>query len=637
MEKKTRTLYTPPMSFINELRRRNTFRVASAYVVFSWLVIQIVETIFPIYDLSDEIIRNVILILAVGALPIVALSWIFELTPDGIKLQSDMDAQGIPAKTNSKTFDRSIILLLAIAIIYFLFDKFLLDPMRDQEQLVAAREQAEVETMAEMIGQRNRELSQSLPNSIAVMLFDNLSPNPEDEYFADGVHESIVNELARIDDINVIARTSMLRYKNRDLPIRDVATELRVGTMMQGSVRYAGNRVRVSAQLIEPNQNLQIWAAQFDRDLVDIFAIQSEIAESIANELKAELLPAERAILARAPTVSANAYAVFLRAMALVREGFRVAARPQQRLQIQNLLNEALQLDPEFALALAWKARILVASRLYDPVTESQWPQFKRETEASILALANKALDLDPNLAMAHSVLVNLYAHNWQGEQAETAAEAALKLEPNNSEVLVRHATLAIHRSKFKDAINYMRHAVKLDPNNGRVLHELGYALHASGQSQQASEVLRRCLRLNPTEAICSVMLARSEFAQGHHIQALEALRLTESLLPKSAAPGIRGEIAWGYGLLGYPQDASRAYAMVERAAEQRYVDPAVWAWARMGIGDYDEALLLLKQAADNTELTQDSYPAHFIRENSWSDPRLETAEFIEVRERLQL
>ena len=129
----------------------------------------------------------------------------------------------------------------------------------------------------------------------------------------------------------------------------------------------------------------------------------------------------------------------------------------------------------------------------------------------------------------------------------------------------------------------------------------------------------------------------RSEFAQGNHDASLAALKLTESLLPDDAAPGIRGEIAWGYGLLGYPAEAARAYEQVRVAAQARYVDPAVWAWASMGIGEYDVALKLLRQAADNTDLIQDPYPTHIIRKNSWSDPRLETAAFIKVRERLRL
>ena len=625
------------MSLLNELKRRDVIRVASAYIVFCWLIVQVVETLFPVYGLSDHAIRNVILLMALGFLPTMIISWVFEFTIDGIKLQSTLDAEGFPTKHATKTLDRIIILILVAALSYFLSDKFLLAPERDKEKLSAARKATKMETLAVVAEQRERELAKSLPNSIAVMLFENLSPDPEDAYFADGIHESIVNELARINDINVIARASMQRYRDMALPVDRVAQELRVEKVMLGSVRYAGDRVRVSTQLIDPDNDLQVWAEQYDRDLDDIFAIQSEIAASIATELKAELLPTEQAIIQEVPTDSATAYASYLKAMSLVRSGFRVATRPEQRMQIQNHLDEALQLDPGFALALAWKARIYVASRLYDPITELEWPDYKRATERKILSLANQALSHNPDSGMAYSVLADLYAHNWRGREAEAAAAQALRLEPNDSEVLVRQATFATHRDQHDVAIGLMRHAVKLDPNSARVIHELGYALHASKQFQQASEVLRRCLTLNPTAATCSVMLARSEFAQDNHEASFAALKLTESFLPDDAAPGIRGEIAWGYGLLGYPTEAASAYEQVRLAAQDRYVDPAVMAWASMGIGEYDVALKLLRQAADNTDLIQDPYPAHFIRENSWSDPRLETAEFIEVRQRLRL
>ncbi|MGA0265606.1 MAG: tetratricopeptide repeat protein [Lysobacterales bacterium] len=625
------------MSFFNELKRRDVIRVGSAYVVFSWLIVQVVETLFPVYGFSDEAIRNVILVLAIGFVPALLISWVFEVTPDGVRLQSVLDAQGIQPKPATKTFDRIIMLVLIVALAFFAFDKFFFDPERDRENLEAAREEAEVEVLAELAEERSRELAEILPNSVAVMLFDNQSPDPEDAYFADGIHESIVNELARISDINVIARTSMQRYRGTDWTIEQVAKELRVGTVMLGGVRYAGDRVRISAQLIDPRTELQIWAVQYDRDFVDIFAIQSDIAERIAQELKTELLPSEQAMIGQAPTKSAKAYSAYLKAMALVRAGFRVASRPERRTQIQNLLDEALFIDPDFALAMAWKARVYIASRLYDPVTELEWPEFKTEMEQRVVTFAQQALERDPRSGMAFSALADLYAHNWAGERAVEAAHEAVLLEPNNPEVLVREATFATHKDQHAEAIRLMRHAVELDPNSGRVLHELGYALHAAKRFTQASEVLRRCLDFNPEEAICSVMLARSEFALGNKQRALSALRLTESLLPEDAAPGIRGEISWGYGLLGYPDEARRAFARVEEAAKKRYVDPTTEAWARMGLGQYDLALELLREAADDLNLIQDPYPAHFIRENSWSDPMLETSDFIEVRERLRL
>ena len=621
------------MSLIDELKRRNVFRVGSAYVVTSWLVIQVVETLFPVYGLSDAAIQLVVACLAVGFIPVVLLSWAFEFTSEGVKLDRDVDRTSELVKTSTRRLDRTLIVLLALAIAYLAFDKFVFDPERDAEQLDVAKQAARIDALAEY---SIAEEQQALPHSVAILPFDNLSPDPNDAYFADGIHESVVNELAKIRAMNVIARTSVVRYAGTEMSVKEVAEELNVGTVMGGSVRYAGDRVRISAQLIDPQTDVHIWADQYDRELADIFAIQSDIAQRIAQALKAELLPGEQSRLASAPTKSADAYSAFLRAMAVVRGGFRVAASPSIRSTVQGYLDIAIQQDPEFALAHAWKARIYVASRLYDPVEPGNWPSFKSKVEALVEAHVTKALALDPNTGLAYSALADLRAHNWQGEAAHAAAVEAMRLGPNDPEVRVRQAGFDIHRDRHEQAISNMLRAVELDPNSGRVLHELGYALHASGQHMRANQVLEKCLALNPREAICSVMLARSQFALGDEDKALEALKLTERLIPGDAAPGIRGEIAWGYGLLNKPADAQRAFDKVMQIAANRYVDPAILAWTYMGISDYPEALRQLQLAANNLALIQDSYPAHFIRENSWSDPMLEQPDFLLVRKRLE-
>ena len=203
--------------------------------------------------------------------------------------------------------------------------------------------------------------------------------------------------------------------------------------------------------------------------------------------------------------------------------------------------------------------------------------------------------------------------------------------------MLVRQAGFDIHRERFEDAIRHLTHARELDPSSGRVLHELGYALHASGQDEAACQVLERALELNPRDALCAVMLARARFALGDRKGALESLELTQRLLPSDAAPGIRGEIAWGFGLLGRPREAKRALDRVMEIATRRYVDPAVLAWTDLGVGDEEEAARQLQLAAEDLSRVQDSYPAHFIRENSWSDPVLEQERFLQLRERLAL
>ena len=622
------------MSLIDELKRRNVLRVVSAYAVMSWLVIQVIETLFPVYGISDAVIKLIVACLAIGFVPVALLSWAFEFTPDGLKRDKDVDRSSAPVQASTKKLDRILIVSLVLAIAYFALDKFVFKPERDKEQLDVATQAARIDALAEY---SVTEQLQVLPHSVAILPFDNLSPDPKDAYFAYGIHESIISDLAKIQAMNVIARSSVVRYAETDLSIRDIADELNVGAVLDGSVRYAGDRVRISAQLINPQTDLQMWADQYDRELADIFSVQSDIAQRIARALEAELLPAEQERFTSVSTSSAEASAAFFQAMAMIRGGFRVAASPSIRSAVQTYLDRAIEQDPNFALAHAWKARIYVASRLYDPIAADNWLDFKLNMESLIETHAAKALSLDSNIGLAYSTLADLRAHNWRGDAAQAASVKALRLSPNDPEVLVRQAGFDTHRDEHEQAISNMLRAVQLDPNSGRVLHELGYALHASGQHRRANQGLEKCLELNPHEAVCSIMLARSQFAIGNKKQALEALQLTERLIPDDAAPGIRGDIAWGYGLLGLPIDARRAFDKVIELSATRYVDPAVMAWSYMGIKDYQEAFRQLELAANDLSLIQDSYPVHFIRENSWSDPRLEQPDFLALRKRFNL
>ncbi len=622
------------MSLFNELKRRNVIRVASAYLVVSWLAIQLAEMLFPVYGLSDAAIRIVVGSLVLGFIPVVVLSWTFQFTSEGLVRDEDVDPTSPALHASTRRLDRFLIASLLLATAYFALDKFVLDPSRDAARQESAKQSGRLDALAELSA---HEAGQRLPYSVAILPFDNFSPDPEDAYFADGIHEAVINDLAKVRAMNVIARSTVARFTGTALNLREIAESLNVGSVLEGTVRYAGDKVRIGVQLVNPETQLSLWAEQYDRDLADVFAIQSDIARRIAQALEARLLPGEREELDTVATSSGEASAAFFKAMRGVRGGFRVAASPSTRESIQAYLDLALEADPDFALAHAWKARVYVASRLYDPVAPDDWPAFRDEVEGLVELHAARALELDPNMGLAYSALADLYAHNWRSEDAEVAAEEALRLTPNDPEVLVRQAGFDIHRERFEDAIRHLTHARELDPSSGRVLHELGYALHASGQDEAACQVLERALELNPRDALCAVMLARARFALGDRKGALESLELTQRLLPSDAAPGIRGEIAWGFGLLGRPREAKRALDRVMEIATRRYVDPAVLAWAYLGVGDEEMAARQLQLAAEDLSRVQDSYPAHFIRENSWSDPVLEQERFLQLRERLAL
>jgi TolB-like protein len=243
------------LSLFAELKRRNVFRVAIAYVAVSWLLIQVAETVFPVYGLSDAAIRLVITAVAIGLIPVLVISWVFELTPAGLKRDAEVDHSAPDVLASGKKFDRVILVVLAIALGYFAFDKFVLDPARDIELVEEATEHALTQARVESYGDR----------SIAVLPFVNMSSDPEQAFFSDGIAEELLNLLARIPELRVTSRSSSFMFRGDGLNLPDVASKLKVAHILEGSVRKAGNQVRITVQLIEAKSDTHLWSETYDR------------------------------------------------------------------------------------------------------------------------------------------------------------------------------------------------------------------------------------------------------------------------------------------------------------------------------------------------------------------------------------
>jgi TolB-like protein len=265
------------MSFIDEVRRRNVHRVALFYLAGAWLLIQVVETVFPAFGMTDAGIRAVTIIVAIGFVPALIVSWFFEWTQQGLVRDASVseDTPGTP----TKYFDRAITVMLVLAVAYFAVDKFVLDPARDAEMAEEIATYVRSEALVESYGDR----------SIAVLPFVNMSADPEQDFFSDGIAEEILNVLAKIKELRLISRSTAFAYRG-DLNLSRIAEELNVSYVLEGSVRKAGNRVRVTAQLIEAATDKHVWSDTYDRDLTDIFAIQDEVAGMVADELEVRLL-----------------------------------------------------------------------------------------------------------------------------------------------------------------------------------------------------------------------------------------------------------------------------------------------------------------------------------------------------------
>jgi TolB-like protein len=324
-----------PESFFSELKRRNVIRMVGLYLVGAWLVVQVAGTVLPMFGAPEWLPRTIVVLVAIGFVPVVIFSWVFELTPEGLKRDKDVAPEHSITPQTGRRMDRMIIAVLVLALGYFAFDKFVLAPRRE-----AARVSSAVP---------NESKSVINAKSIAVLPFENLSSDKENAYFTDGVQDEILTDLAKIADLKVISRASVMQYKTglaRNL--RKISEELGVAHVVEGSVQRAANKVRVNAQLLDARTDAHLWAQTYDRDLADVFAIQSEIAKAIADQLQVKLSPNEKKAIEQPPTTDLAAFDLYSRAKSLLlTASFSATGEPDRRKAIE-LLDEAVKRDPSF-------------------------------------------------------------------------------------------------------------------------------------------------------------------------------------------------------------------------------------------------------------------------------------------------
>lgn len=281
------------------------FAWAQPTSALSWLIIQVIETLFPLFGFSDAAARAVVLILVIGFIPAMIFAWVFELTPEGLKRDTEVDRTTTVSKRTTRRLDGLIILSLVLALGYFAFDKFVLTPQQQAQDLATATEEARREG-------RTQALVESYGDkSIAVLPFVNMSSDPEQEYFGDGIAEELLNRLAHIPQLRVISRSSAFSFKGTDIDIPTIARKLNVAHILEGSVRRSGDMIRITAQLIEAGSDTHLWSETFDRPFVDIFVIQDEVAAEVVRQLRITLLDGPP----RATRVNPHAYAMYLQAL----------------------------------------------------------------------------------------------------------------------------------------------------------------------------------------------------------------------------------------------------------------------------------------------------------------------------------
>ena len=470
------------MSLIQELKRRNVFRVGIAYAVGAWVLLQLTDVIGEILELPPWGGKLILLIIAIGFPITLFAAWAFELTPDGIKRENEVDrSQSITPQTGKK-LNAAILVLMALAIGYLLIDKFYL------AKLTATRETVVVE---QSISEPSQEIAEPAINkqSIAVLPFDNRSRLEEDEFFVEGVHDDLLTNLARIGGLKVISRTSVLRYKDTETPIPAIARELGVATVMEGAVQRSGNTVRINVQLIDAQTDEHLWAEIFDRDLTadNLFAIQTEISEKIATALKATLSPEEQERISDRPTENLAAYNAFLRGRQ------RQAERTSESLQQAMIEYErAVELDPGYAMAWVGVAE---ASMLL-----SQYSTLKpAEAFEQMETAATRALALNDQLGEAHLSLAMVLEQYDQDSEAELAFQKAIEFSPGYATAYQWYANfLNDFPGRLREALDVSGKARELDPLSSIIHLNHVEKLQALGRFQEAEAELNRLLELDP-------------------------------------------------------------------------------------------------------------------------------------------
>ena len=590
------------MSFLKEIKRRKVFQVAAVYVAVAIAVIGVLDGVMGPLNLPVGFDTVVIILLAAGFPIAVVLAWVFDLTLPGVVRTPPSEVE-----TRSEV------------------------PLGTPGQSPPS-ERVAPSPSAESVAPR----PELLRNSVAVLPLENLSPNPDDAYFAAGIHEEILNYLARIKDLNVIARTSVKRYKDTDKSIAEIAAELGVGTVMEGSVRYAGERVRVTAQLIDAATENHLWSEVYERDLADVFAIQADVAAKIAEALAAECSVAEKESMEKLPTSSPVAYALYLRALAILQEhGHAVGASPGLSLSSRSYLDQAIAADPDFALAYVERARLYASQLNQDPGIHESYASSRAELEGLALADLRKALALDPSIGAAHGILARIHQFNWRGSEAREAYERALDLSPNDPEVLMDYAVFSAHSGRPEEAIELGTRGVSVDPNGAEPRLWLSFVYVNLGDLDAGLGEMRRAVQLSPTSGLAHLMLGSQEGVLGNYAEALKHTQIAEQLLLDDINPVFLGEMVSSYSRAGYSEDAQRIFHRLEEMAETRRIPSPAWALAFLALGDDEQALHWLNTAADSPEPYVGYFGLMRMQLNSMASPVLDEPRFREVRDRL--
>jgi adenylate cyclase len=491
------------MSLFNELKRRNVIRMAGLYLVGAWLIAQVSETLLPIFHTPDWVLQTIVIMLAIGFLPALAFAWVFELTPDGIKRDDQVDRARSLAPQTGQRMNRLIIVVLLLALGYFGFDKFVLTPRGDAASSAVVEKGATQPASAASV-------ANEVDASIAVLPFVNMSSDKEQEYFSDGLSEELLNQLAQIPQLRVIARTSSFSFKDKDVDVATIAKALGVAHVLEGSVRKSGNTLRITAQLIRTADSSHLWSQTYDRDMSDVFKVQDEISSEVVAALKVKLLPQQK-LPAAQRTTNVEAYEQYLLGLDALRNTNLETA------QAISAFQKAIALDPNYANAytgLAW------AQSRQAELADS--PEERAAMIGEALASADRAIVLAPDRATGYSTRGGLrFSRGYEWSAADADLQTAYRLDPQNLGMLGNYSYYLLATGRVADALAASRRAVTIDPLNIGAWSNLGLILYYTGQIEQARAALEHALTIKPNDNWPNYLLGYLDAKAGDTTSAL--------------------------------------------------------------------------------------------------------------------
>jgi TolB-like protein len=558
------------MSLYTELKRRNVIRVAIAYLAMAWLLTEVVGTLFPVFGIPDWGVRFVVVLLALGLVPTLVFSWIYELTPEGLKREREIVREASVTHRTARRLDLFTIVLIVVALAFIVADRVWLTPDLELRSIAPA---AVLPDQSQTNPSQDTD-AQYPSDSIAVLPFVNMSDDVDNEYFSDGVTEEILNALAQISELKVVGRTSSFAFKGQSDDLRRIGTALNVAHILEGSVRKSGNRVRITAQLIKVDDGYHLWSESYDRELNDIFAIQDEIASAIIQQLKVQLLAARQPTAAAART-SPEAYELYLLAKQRISERKRLSLETAAE-----LLDKAIELDPEFAPAHAQRGInwLLLSEDTYGVI-----PRDRARRQARLHL--DRALQLHPELSEGLAGL-GLYYEFVPGGIALRIEylQKALAINPN-----LTNANLWLYfayrdAGQWRRALAMLEDKIARDPLNRLFITNAIWAYIQMGQQEKALKLYERASSFGLIDEP-DQLPAELDFSLGHFADGLPLAETAAHQFPTSDSRRV----------LSIGLNATHQYQRTAEVGHEYYTALALW-----NLGQSEEASSLAQEIAES-------------------------------------